>query len=136
MDDGELALRALIDGARIANCREGLGVYVQHESAGRITRRVGRDIVEQDMDIYRSLRERAKARGLGFIEPAFGPAYYHVAWHAFSHGWDDLGRLALREARHLGFRGHVGSRIHKASAKILGLRNKIRLRAFLKRHVA
>jgi glycosyltransferase involved in cell wall biosynthesis len=136
MDDGELSLRALIDGARVANCKKGLGIYTQHDSTARVSCKVGRDIVENDLEVYRSLRERAKACGIGYIEPKFGPAYYHIAWHAFSHGWDDLGQLALCEARRLGFRGHIGSVTHQLSSTVLGLRNKIRLRAFLKRYIA
>jgi hypothetical protein len=129
-EDGELALRGLVGGARIAVCGDGLGVYVQHDNPDRVSKRISRDIVNQEMRVLRALRERAKARGIR-LEGAFGPAYYHLAMNAFAHRFDDVGSEALSEARRRGLRGHLGSRFHRVTATVLGLRNKIRLREFL-----
>jgi glycosyltransferase involved in cell wall biosynthesis len=134
-EDGELALRGLIEGARTAVSNDGLGVYVQHDSPLRVSKRVGLDIIKKNMQVLRSLRERAKARHLP-LEVAFGHSYYYVAMNAFSHRFDDAGREALSEARRCGFRGHLGSHFHRSAATVLGLRNKIRLRESLRKLVA
>jgi glycosyltransferase involved in cell wall biosynthesis len=131
--DGELVMRAMLEGARVAVCDHGLGVYVQHDGSGRVSQRSGRKAVASEFGIHKELWSRAQERNLEITKPSFAAAFYRIAYQAFSQELDDIGKDALAEARRLGLRGHVGSKIHRMLAGTLGLRNKLRLTGIIKR---
>jgi len=130
--DGELVIRALLDDARVALAEAGLGVYVQHQSTGRVSRRTGRDVLLNLLEQYSNLLQLAKSRGFAVADQAFAHAFYGLACEAYSGRCEDLGTLALRRARELGLRGHVGSLAHRALATALGLRVKVRVSGLLR----
>lgn len=130
--DGELVMRAMIEGARVAISERGLGVYVQHDSATRISRSTGRHVVQSEFDVFCALLVMAEAHGLDNARKEFAKAFYRVAYQAFSHGFNDLGTRALAKSRELGLRGHNGSPAHVFLSNILGLRNKLRLTDYLR----
>jgi glycosyltransferase involved in cell wall biosynthesis len=130
--DGELVLRSLIEGARVAVAKHGLGIYVHHASSDRISKRTGGRVLVSQLSILQGLWERAKSRGYSEAQSSFSVAMYRIACEAFAIGVNDVGRLALADARKLGFRGHRGTRLHRVMAPLLGLRAKMRVAGFLR----
>lgn len=131
-DDGELAMRAMLLGARVATSRKGLGVYFQHDSNTRISRQRGTAALAREMSVLDNLFQTAKTTGQFELVPSFAKAYYGVAYHAYATGFPECGEVALEKARSLGLKGHVGSPAHVILASALGLRNKLRLTAVLR----
>jgi hypothetical protein len=134
--DGELAIRALLHNPRIGVGRSGLGVYVQHDSPDRISRRVGCSVLTSELASLINLWETAKALGHQNLQPSFARAFYHIAYAAYAGGTVGVGNDALSWARKLGLRGHIGSPIHRVSSSLFGLRTKLEISAFLKRRAA
>jgi glycosyltransferase involved in cell wall biosynthesis len=130
--DGELVLRALLTGARVAIATEGCGIYVQHESPGRISKRTGFVVKERQLTMLRGLWELAQARGFGDLRLDFAAAFYQIAYEAYANEIDGVGSDALRMARALGLRGHIGSPAHRSLSSVFGLRRKLQLSGFLK----
>jgi glycosyltransferase involved in cell wall biosynthesis len=131
-DDGELAMRAMLHGPRIAVAHAGLGIYVQHESAGRISRRTGAAVMDCELSLLRNLWGLAETRGYADLKMSFARAFYRISYEAYANGVDGIGRDALLMARQLGLHGHVGTVVHCGLAPILGLRRKLRLTGWLK----
>lgn len=129
--DGELVLRALLQGARVSLAESGLGVYVQHGELGRVSKRAGREVLLNSLELYSDLVRLADSQGIGAARQFFAHAYYGLAYEAFAGRLDDVGDLALGRARALGLRGHVGSPAHRMLSSVLGLRNKLRLTGYL-----
>jgi len=125
--DGELVVRALIEGARAIPTNLGLGVYVQHDGKDRVSRRTGREILLNQQALYSDLLDRANCRGLIGANEAFAFAYYRLACEAFASRIDDLGKLALKSARELGLHQHLGSPIQRLISNLLGLQISMRI---------
>jgi glycosyltransferase involved in cell wall biosynthesis len=130
--DGELMIRGLLSGANLAISAAGKGIYVQHNSINRISRRCGIPVLEWELQSLRELWELAKVRGKVSTRAAFSAAFYRLAYEAYSNRIDSVGQLALREARMLGLKGHVGSTTHRILAGIMGLRTKMLLTTSLR----
>lgn len=126
-DDGEIVMRAMIRGARFSFADAGLGLYCHHNTPGRVSRRAGRDILFNQLDMFEALFKLAVSQKFSEFGPVIGRAFYSIATEAFLHDADDIGEHALYRARNLGFRGHPGSWRHRASARVLGLRRKLKL---------
>ena len=122
--DGELAIRGLLNGARLRFSSRGCGVYVHHENAG-VSKRSGRNVSASEYSALDQLWSLAQARGHDSLQDAFAGAFYRLAYSCFSTGVDDIGAVALSRARELGLKGHPGSVNHRLLAGILGLRNKL-----------
>ena len=131
-DDGELVMRAMLNEARVAMAKDGLGVYVQHDSPHRVSQRVGASVMACELALMKSLWEIAEARHHEYARPSFAHAFYAIAYEAFASGVDDVGSAALEDARRLGLKGHVGSLAHRALANVLGLRTKLRLTGLIR----
>lgn len=118
--DGELALRALLLGARFGFSQRGAGVYWKHASEHRITGS-GRN--------YRSLLTVACKLGHihGFAvstsakSSILGAYLYKVAVMAFEADQVDIGREALGLSRSFGYAGHRGNRRARFGSAVLGL---------------
>lgn len=130
--DGELCMRALIEGARVTFAAKGRGVWVHHDGPHRISRRTGPAVIASECAALGALEALAAARGVT-VSDAFGAAYYRLAYHGFFVGAKDEARTALARSRALGFAGHGGRRIHRGLATILGLERKVRLTAATRR---
>jgi cellulose synthase/poly-beta-1,6-N-acetylglucosamine synthase-like glycosyltransferase len=128
-DDGELAMRAMILGAKVATADAGLGVYVQHTAPGRISHHSDADICACELNVLESLWALADERGIQAARPSFARAFYRVAYGAYAIGAEVTGRAALARARALGFAGHLGSVTHKIASRALGLKRKMQLAA-------
>lgn len=130
--DGELVIRALILGARVSVSEAGLGVYVQHEAADRVSRRAGRDILLNELELFRDLAALAKGKGDDALFREFGHAFYRIAYEAFASRIHDVGEIASDEACKLGFNAHPGPLQHRLLASALGLSAKMRLTNFVR----
>ncbi len=128
--DAELVVRAVLSGARVVVANEGLGIYVQHEAAGRVSQRKGAEVAASELRSFRRLVELLPGDDEG-LRAALGRFFYSIARRAFVAGFDDIGSQSLREARNLGFAGHCGSPAHLLLASLFGLRAKTRLEAFV-----
>ncbi len=124
--DGELGMRALIEGARVAFAHEGLGVWVHHDGPGRISRRKGVAVIGSEYEAIVDVERLALARGMALGTP-LALAYYKLAYRGYAIGADKTADRALARARRLNFRGHAGSFQHRVLATIFGLRTKMRL---------
>ena len=126
-DDGELVMRAMIHNPKVTSTDEGLGIYVQHDSPDRISKRTGKAVLHCELGLYESLLALANQRGIQDVENSFSHALYSLSYQAFALGYADIGGAALKRARELGLRGHIGSATHRALASIFGLRAKMLL---------
>jgi glycosyltransferase involved in cell wall biosynthesis len=131
-DDAELALRALLHGAKPVASTRGCGIYFFHDAPGRLSQLHGRAIIETNLKVHCDLAEEAKRLGWEKILPFFGMAFYRLSYEAYFAHFDDLGARAEREARQNGFKGHRGTIMHRCLAGILGLRLKLRLTGLLR----
>lgn len=130
-DDGELGMRGLIEGAKVKLSDEGMGVWVQHDSPDRISRRFGPDVIESEYAGISALEEMAVSRGIG-LQKHFARAYYRLAYQGYAVGATEVGRKALTDARRLGLRGHRGSAVHTLFANVFGLEKKMKLSKLFK----
>jgi hypothetical protein len=124
--DGEVTLRGLLNGARVAVAQCGLGIYVQHQNPNRVSKGGGRRILASELLAFEDLWVLAQAKGRSGIQVEFAQAFYRIAYEAFATGVDDIGRMALSRGRQMGLKGHPGTLVHKTLSNILGLRNKLR----------
>jgi glycosyltransferase involved in cell wall biosynthesis len=131
-DDGEIAVRALINGARVHFAQAGCGVYVHHEKAGRISLRSGRNVSHSEYSALDRLWALAKARHPDAMKASFAGAFYQLAYRCFATGVRDIGELALSRARQLGLKGHVGSLRHRMLCGLVGLRRKLGMTGIVK----
>ncbi len=124
--DGDLIYRALARRPRVAFSTGGLGVYVQEEDPGRITRRHDERALGSQLRVLNRVREMAAVQDFA-IGAELARAYYTLARWAYTHEIDEIGAEAERAARELGLGGEIGPRTHCALSAILGLRGKQRL---------
>jgi glycosyltransferase involved in cell wall biosynthesis len=115
--DGEIVLRGIARGARLAFSREGAAVYNQHDAEHRVTRSfrnlyslldVAEFLLEIDGVIPRRERQAAISRYL-----------YDAAVDACGHN-DDFATKAFARSRELGFHGYRGGRIGRRGSMLLG----------------
>ena len=127
VQDGELVLRALLRGARIATCRRGAGVYFQHAAEYRIT--AGSDytpllvVADKLLQVESSLFDEQEKRNL------LARYLYRNAKKAFRLGDLPFGRAALERSRDLGLKGNDGSLLARAGATAFGVERYHRLMA-------
>lgn len=131
--DGEVVLRGLLKGARVAVAQCGLGIYVQHQNPDRVSKGGGRRILASELSSFENLWRLAQAEGRSGMQKNFAQAFYRIAYEAFATGVDDIGRLALSRARRMGLKGHPGTFVHQMLSHILGLRNKLRFTGIVRR---
>lgn len=118
-DDGELAMRAILLGARFVTSSQGQGVYVKHAS----------DTMNHRADNMDSML-RINRKLLGMPSPvvaeedkrqACAHHYFVMGCHAYLNGRDDLGDQAIQAARALGVRSH-GPLHYRIGHRMLGPR--------------
>lgn len=129
--DGEIVARAILKGAAYCISNRGCGVYVDHKASNRISTSnknlkglldVGESLLTQQTDIMsRTEMELAVAR-----------YFYIAACRCFASRNYKLGSNALRRSRELGFKGHMGNKLHLLCASTIKLRNYYFLRNQLK----
>ena len=123
--DGEIALRGIALGARVAVSREGAGVYYQHNSEHRVSRRSSN--LDSLLDVAESLLEIEGVIPRSTRQAAISRYLYDAAVDAFRGGHGDFAAKALRRSRELGFHGHRGGRGARLGSMLLGPRLYYRL---------
>lgn len=131
-DDAELACRALLTGCRFTTSSEGEGIYLYHESPHRVSRQSSR-CADLKALIDKLVALPAATLPRSVVEHAAAHAYYETARVAFVEGDPHTGRAALASARAHGFAGHLGSLAARVLGRVIGLENRLRLRALLTR---
>jgi Glycosyl transferase family 2 len=130
--DGEVTLRGLLKGARVGVAQRGLGVYVGHPHAGRVSKRTGREVLLSQLSSFENLWALAQQEGQNETQKDFARSFYLIAYEAFASGIDDIGYVALSRARQMGLKGHLGTLAHRTLSSLLGLRNKLRVTGIVK----
>jgi hypothetical protein len=124
--DGELALRAILLGARFATSTEGWGVWSRDPAQDGITGRS--DNLASLIDVVdKFLAMRSPTVSDEVRVKACAMSLYYVAHVAFNRRRDDIAMAALEKSRSLGFKGHVGTPFHVVASTLLGLPLKQRL---------
>lgn len=118
--DGEVACRAVLAGARIAHSALGCGVYVQHDSPFRISgnRSTFGDLGEVAEAL---LRQPTDSMPESERRKILGDYFYWLADSAFRRGDREAGRHALKRGEELGGELRLDSRIPRFGAAVLGL---------------
>ena len=124
-DDRELAIRLMLrlQAFAIADTDDSYAMWRHHDGA-RITSNWTQ---EKFVDRLESLLKHKDAMlRLGDARVAHGLAvrFYHLSRWAFMEGFYSVGRDALRQARALGFSGHLGNLPHRLACAALGLELK------------
>ena len=130
--DGELVIRAVLRGARIANSAKGCGVYLRHPGESSISMRSDKleSLLQVSDKVLHTPSEIISAQDRLIACAAHD---YGIAWRCFEAGRDDLGRRALARSRARGFRGNWGNRATRLFANIFGLPLRFKMTRFLKR---
>ena len=131
--DGDLVLRAALNGARLASSSLGRGVYWQHESLSRITNRVNQEDLASTIVV---LRKVVDALGPDLTSDATLRAVVSSNSHTIERvaAFYDLKALTeeLAEFRkNLGFPRYDGSVAHVVGSRLLGLPLKEKLSRWL-----
>jgi glycosyltransferase involved in cell wall biosynthesis len=118
--DGELALRAILLGARFAQSSSGAGVWCNHAGPSRISERTDNlgallDVVDKlqripSQAVPDDVRRRATASHL-----------HNIALRAYRLGQDEVGDEAMRRRRELGFADSEGSLSCRAAVVLRAL---------------
>ena len=124
--DGELVLRACLNSARIGLSDLGTGIYVQHDSPHRVSRRLTRESMLRELELadwlYLKLNESASLSPA--VRDAFLDYIYAYMRMASATGYDGIGEAFQTLFIKAGGRGHRGSFLHRVGAQLLGLKRK------------
>lgn len=136
--DGDLALRGLLHGARTALSTKGTGIYNKHGSPTQISANKSRQALLSTFTSLNNLWQKIEGTAFEQTRPSFGPAYYDLARACYGLSYEDVACAALQRARQAGLRGHIGSPLHRTGAMLLGLKAKERIATWLNklRHTA
>jgi hypothetical protein len=130
--DGELVVRALTNGLRVAVSRVGSGVYWQHRSPHRVHHARIDDVMAAAEVTYRQIRdwvETTPPAARGRYRRELGRYCCKTAWTGFSAGDDSAGERWRQRARALGFRNRGYNLQSGLLAAVFGMRTSSRLKA-------
>lgn len=127
--DGDLVLRALLNGARIEQASGGLGLYRKEPgSQTTLSTTVSRESVASRLQVFRKVEEKLEASGLlESYRIDLGRAYYSLARQAYSVDIRSAEESQTRAWKLAGRGAPSGTLAHKFGAFLLGLRRKERL---------
>lgn len=125
--DGEVILRALLQGARLIRNDEGRGIYHRGiEGSVSMTGSVTKAKLAGHFKVMTDICKAARAKGWGDDLGRTYTALDFLARKAFMAGYVDLGRDVLAYLRAAGHRRHHGTRAHVALTSLIGLERKVR----------
>jgi glycosyltransferase involved in cell wall biosynthesis len=132
--DGDLVLRALLAGQRVARARGGLGLYrKQPGSESPISNSGTREAVTSRLRVFMTVEEKLESAGLlDSYRFELGRSYYSLARLAYLvdvKTGDESERRAWKLA---GRRAASGTLSHRLGASLLGLRRKERFAKFVR----
>ncbi|HEV2866502.1 MAG TPA: glycosyltransferase [Allosphingosinicella sp.] len=122
-EDREVVIRSILRGGRFAVSDQGRGIYVNHDSPDRLTRRP--EILQSSIDVG----EIVLATESEFVSPrvkreGLAGYFYRIGLLLQSLGRPDLAAHAMKRAREL---GRAGPLWHRAAATMLGLPFRLRI---------
>lgn len=124
--DGDILLRGLLAGGRLARNTQGCAVY-DASNPHSISRSLNAAKLEALLASLALIEARIAGTAFAARTDGLDRAIYGAARRAFVSGHPEIGRRALSRLRLRGVRGHFGSRMHVAAATLLGLERKVRL---------
>jgi glycosyltransferase involved in cell wall biosynthesis len=132
--DGELMIRALVNGLRVCVSDHGNGVYWQHDSPFRVTRAklddvlYAAEVVFEQVEAWVGSNTEEVLRNR--LRVVLGRYCCKMAWVAFSYGGDAEGAQWVARARRFGF----GSKGYNYRSTMLASLFGIRLASKIKGH--
>ncbi|NUR22995.1 glycosyltransferase family 2 protein [Frateuria sp.] len=131
--DGELMIRALTGGLKVAVSAQGNGVYWQHDSPHRVTRAQIRDVMYAADIVFEQLERWVRGQdgrdGSNPYALALGRVCCKNAWVAFANGEDALGARWSARARSFGLDSKGYNARSALLARFLGIRISSRIKA-------
>lgn len=131
--DGELMIRALTGGLKVAVSAQGNGVYWQHDSPHRVTRAQIRDVMYAADIVFEQLERWVRGQdgrdGSNPYALALGRVCCKNAWVAFANGEDALGACWSARARSFGLDSKGYNARSALLARFLGIRISSRIKA-------
>jgi glycosyltransferase involved in cell wall biosynthesis len=124
--DGELVLRAMLNGALPVQSMIGGGVYWQHTSQDRISNTYSREkVMDSFLVIAKTYAGWAALDELDFkTEEAFSAATYELQRLAAREGLHEVEREIRTYRKMKNWPSHVGNTLHVLASNVLGLRAK------------
>lgn len=124
--DGELMIRALVNGLRVGVSDAGNGVYWQHDSPFRVTRAKLDDVLYAAEVVFEQVEawvsSHAEELMRNRLRVVLGRYCCKMAWVAFSYGGDDEGVRWVERARRFGFDSKGYNYRSSVLASFLGIR--------------
>lgn len=131
--DGELMIRALTRGLKVAISSQGNGVYWQHDSPHRVTRAQIKDVMYAADVVFEQIEHWVRSRmanGSGHDEQvALGRICCKTAWVAYAYGDAAAGARWSARARQFGFHNRGYNYRSALLASFLGIRLSSRIKA-------
>jgi glycosyltransferase involved in cell wall biosynthesis len=130
-DDGEIMIRAFLQGLAVSVSSRGNGVYWQHPSPYRVSIAKIDDLLHATEVVFRQLESWARNDGDGAPasnRTALGRYCCLTAWNAFASGRDEVGMRWQSRARAYGFHARGYSRMTSLLAALLGIRLSSKLK--------
>jgi glycosyltransferase involved in cell wall biosynthesis len=124
--DGEFAMRAMMNYPVITSFEDGHGVYREHGESS-VSRRLSPAALRSELSAMQALVDAAAGTPFAAGVAGFGLKFYIIARGAYQIGEPELAREALAAARAVGYRGHSGGFGHRVAANLLGLSGKMQL---------
>lgn len=131
-DDGELVMRAVLKGAKIALSTEGCGVYVKHSMESLNNRTDNMDSMLRANEKLLAIQSPAVTREVQ--DYVCAGHYFNIAAQGYLSNRDDLGDEALKRSREMNFRTR-GPLLHRIAYALLGLKRTSHLIARIKRRL-
>ena len=125
--DGELVIRAVLQGARFRCSSRGMGIWIRYPHKGSVSSRLDTAIHMLDAPT-KLLTLRSDAVPHQVLRRACAQHLYASASFCFANGNPTAGRAALQASRKLGFRGHRGRGHVRLLAYTLGLERAYRVK--------
>ena len=131
--DGELMIRALVRGLKVAVSGQGNGVYWQHDSPHRVTKAQIKDVMFAADVVFEQIEAWVRSRmadGGGNDERlALGRFCCKTAWVAYTYGDSAAGARWSAKARAFGFHNRGYNYRSAFLASFLGIRISSRIKA-------
>jgi len=131
--DIELAIRMLLTSPNIAypEFDNAYAVYRHHSASPRISYVIDRNKSAAKISILKTYKEELQNLNIPELRSILANRFYEFAAEAFALGHQDIGRMAVIEAKSLGLRTFLnGVKIGDILTAAIGLEWKIRLMAF------
>lgn len=121
--DGDLVLRAILSGAKVAASEAGTAIYWQHESEDRISNSISDIKLKDSLEVLRHTYALVGKQDQT-VETAFSIATHSIERLAAQYGCKNLEHEVRLYRQAQGWPPVVGSFTHVAASRLLGLRRK------------